>query len=248
MPRHLRTSDIAHAIGVHPNTVRLYEAKGYLPPVPRSKSGYRRYTPLHLEQMRLANLALHWPIVGMQHIVIELVRCAAAGDLNRAMALAESYRDAIRAERARAEAAADFLDRWAHGVQSEVMTRPLTIGEAAQYLDVTPDQLRNWDRSGLLNVPRDPASGYRAYGGAEIGRLRVIRMLRQSGYSLMAILRMLRRFDAGHTDGLRESLDTPGAGEAVETVADRWLTTLAEQAQHAEAIIGQIATMIDSAT
>jgi hypothetical protein len=72
-------------------------------------------------------------------------------------------------------------------------------------------------------------------------------LLRQSGYSLMAILRMLRQFDAGKTKGLREALDTPGDNEAVETVADRWLTTLAQQEQRAQAIIRQVAEMIEAA-
>ncbi len=72
-------------------------------------------------------------------------------------------------------------------------------------------------------------------------------MLRQSGYSLMAILRMLRQFDAGETERLREALDTPGDNEAIETVADRWLTSLAEQEKQAQAIIRQIAVMIDAA-
>ena len=35
-PHHLRTSEVAQAAGVHPNTVRLYEEWGFLPPVPRS--------------------------------------------------------------------------------------------------------------------------------------------------------------------------------------------------------------------
>ncbi len=56
-PKYLRTSDIARAVGVHPNTVRLYEAWGFLPPVPRSPKGYRLYTGTHLDIMRLARTA-----------------------------------------------------------------------------------------------------------------------------------------------------------------------------------------------
>jgi DNA-binding transcriptional MerR regulator len=52
----LYTSEVAAAVGVHANTVRLYEAWDFLPPIPRSQSGYRRFTPAHLEQMRLARL------------------------------------------------------------------------------------------------------------------------------------------------------------------------------------------------
>ena len=72
-------------------------------------------------------------------------------------------------------------------------------------------------------------------------------MLRQGGYSMMAILRMLLRFDAGQIELLREALDTPGENEDIQTVADRWLTTLGEQEQRAQAVIKQVAAMIDLA-
>lgn len=247
MEQTLRTSDVAQAVGVHPNTVRLYEAKGYLSPVPRSGTGYRLFAPLHVEQMRLAHLALNRPLPGIQPMMVNLVKRAADGDLDTAMALAHDFLAYVRMEQARAEAAVEFLENWVNGQQPSGPAQTLRIGRAADYLGVTGDQLRNWDRSGLLNVPRDPETGYRVYGVSEIGRLRVIRLLRQSGYSLMAILRMLRQFDAGKTKGLREALDTPGDNEAVETVADRWLTTLAQQEQRAQAIIRQVAEMIEAA-
>ena len=247
MPHHLKTSDIAKMVGVHPNTVRLYEAKGFLSPIPRSRSGYRLFTPLHLEQMRLAHLALRWPYLGSQQVVLDLVKCAADGDLGMAMELAYLNLTHVRVERTRAEAAVEFLERWAHGQILETTKRTLTIRQAANQLGVTVDQMRNWDRNGLLDVPRHPETGYRLYGASEMGRLRVIRMLRQSGYSTMAILRMLRQFDVGETERLREALDTPGDDEAIETIADRWLTTLADQEQRAQAIIQQIARMMSAA-
>jgi DNA-binding transcriptional MerR regulator len=247
MSQYLKTSDIANKVGVHVNTVRLYEARGFLSPVPRSSTGYRLFTPLHLEQMRLAHLALKWPFFGDKQLVLDLVKCAADGDLGMAMELAFEYLTRVRMERTHAEAAVEFLERWAQGQMLDTTRRTLSIGQTARHLGVSNDQLRNWDRNGLLNVPRDPKTGYRQYSASEIGRLRVIRMLRQSGYSLMAILRMLRQFDAGETERLREALDTPGENEDIQTVADRWLTTLAEQEARAQAIIQQIAVMIDAA-
>lgn len=73
--------------------------------------------------------------------------------------------------------------------------------------------------------------------------MRVIRVLRQSGYSTMAILRVLRKFDAGERESLREALDTPDADEDVETLADRWLSTLQQHEARALAIIQQITVM-----
>jgi len=40
--KHLLASNLARAAGIHPNTARLYEAWGLLPPVERSPKGYRR--------------------------------------------------------------------------------------------------------------------------------------------------------------------------------------------------------------
>jgi DNA-binding transcriptional MerR regulator len=53
--KHLKTSDIARELGVHVNTIRLYEENGFLPEIPRGKNGYRLYTPLHLEMMQKNN-------------------------------------------------------------------------------------------------------------------------------------------------------------------------------------------------
>lgn len=240
MSKTLKTSDIAKTVGVHVNTVRLYEAQGYLSTVPRSKAGYRMFTLLHLEQMRLAQLALQWPYSNDKVLVQELVKCVADNDLGMAMEMAYEHLINVRVELTHAEAAVEFLERWAQGQMIDTTKRRLTIGETAQHLSVTTDQLRNWDRNGLLDVPRDPQTGYRMYSATEIGRLRVIRMLRQSGYSLMAILRMLLQFDSGEREHLREALDTPGGNEDIETLADRWLSTLQQQEERAHAIIQQI--------
>jgi DNA-binding transcriptional MerR regulator len=243
----LRTHELAAAVGVHVNTVRLYEAWGFLAPVPRSAAGYRLYTRDHLEQLRLARLALQWPYPGGKQVVLDLVAAAVAGDLGMAMELAYLYLANVRRERTLAEAAIEFLERWARGQVLDTSRRTMTIAQVADHLGVTVDQLRNWERNGLLTVPRDPITGYRLYGAREIGRLRVVRMLRQGGYSVMAILRMFQRFDAGQIELLREALDTPPEDEDIQTVADRWLTTLGAQEQRAQAVIKQVATMIELA-
>lgn len=240
----LRTAQIAKAVGVHPNTVRLYEAWGYLPPVPRSPTGYRLFAQVHLEQMRLARLALEWPYPGKKPVLEELIRSAAADDLGMAMELAYQCLVHVRTERTYAEAAVEFLERWAMGQVLDTTKRQLLIGEAAERLGVSADTLRSWERDGMIDVPRAPQSGYRLYGAAELGRLRVIRVLAQAGYSRMAILRMLIQFDAGRRDNLAQALDTPRPDEDIQMAADRWLSSLQEQERRARAMISQIGHMI----
>ena len=78
----------------------------------------------------------------------------------------------------------------------------------------------------------------------EISRLQIIRMLSRAGYSGMAILRMLTKFDAGETGDLRTALDTPRSDEDVYSAADRWLSTLEEQLARADSIIFHLENML----
>ena len=248
--KYLRTIDIAKQLGVHVNSVRLYEASGFLPEIPRGKNGYRLYTPMHLEQARLVHMTLAGSYVGDKALLLNLVQRAADNDFGMAMELAYRYLARVRMERTYAESAVEFLERWAAGHLMDSAQRKMHITEAAQYLFVTVDMLRNWERNGMIDVPRDPANGYRLYGTNEFGRLRVIRMMVKSGHSLMAVLRMLRQFDSGQTDNLRDALEVPredSANEYIEFVADRWLSSLLEMEQRAQSIIQQIGKMIEMA-
>lgn len=242
-----RTSDLAKELGVHVNTIRLYEASGFLAPIPRGTNGYRQYRRLHLEQARLARLTLRWPYIGEKHQLVLLVTHAANGDLGMAMEFAYQYLAQVRVKRTSAESALAFLERWAAGQTMDASPHPMHIRQAALHLHVSVDMLRNWERNGLLTVPRHPTNHYRLYGGAEFGRLQVIRMLVTCGFSLMAILRMLHQFDSGNTQNLRESLCIPPeehADKVIVAAADHWLASLLELEQRAQEMIEQIGRMI----
>jgi hypothetical protein len=173
---YLRTSDLAKAVGAHPNTVRRYVDRGILPPVERSPSGYRRFTQRHLDCMRVArqvycNQYLGTAIFQSGCIVgPPSARPGARPDLPTAI-----WRSC--AERAQADAAAG-VERWAFG-PSAGRRPPLQIGRVAR--------LRRFLTScatGTVtetDIPRDPLAATGAMG-AEISRLRVIRMLSRAGH------------------------------------------------------------------
>lgn len=248
--KYLRTSDLAKAVGVHPNTVRRYVDKGRLPPVEYSPSGYRRFTSRHLDCLRLAWLVYRGPYAGkgIYLLGVRIVQATVNGDMAGALELAHRYQALVQAERIQAELAADLLERWAAGALAEETIQTLPIGQVARLLGVSIDVLHNWDRNGLIDVPRDPANGYRRYGAQEISRLRVIRMLSRSGYSMAAILRMLLQLDQGDRTNLRHALDTPRPDEDVYLTSDRWLSTLADQEQRARTIIALIEEFIQRQT
>ena len=49
-----------------------------------------------------------------------------------------------------------------HGARQR-LAEYLTVGEAAEFLGVSPWTLRNWDRAGRLRAVRHPKNGYRIY-------------------------------------------------------------------------------------
>jgi len=241
----LKTSQIAASVGCHPNTVRLYEAWGYLPQVPRSQGNYRLFSQAHLDHMHLAWEASSGPYPGraIKQSAMRVVRHAATGDLGGALEMAYAHLALVKGEKAQADVAAELLARWSHGKATDATPGLLQIGGAAQLLDVSRDMLRNWESNGLIQVPR-AGNGYRHYGPVEIGRLRVIRMLVRAGYSMMAILRMLRHLDAGEAGDVRQVLDTPAEGEEVLTAADRWLSNLEIQEGKCHQMISRLEGMI----
>ncbi len=234
----LTTADLANAVGCHPNTVRLYEEWGFLPAIPRAANGYRQFTQQHLDQMELARLALCGPYPGGKQPVLDLVACGAAGDLGSALAHAYRYLMQIRAEHTHAKTAAMLVERWVNGAVVDARREPLTIKRAAQYVGVHAETLRGWERNGLLTVPRHPDNGYRLYGAAEIGRIRIIRLLRNAGYSVMAILRLMHHIDQqDEPPDVRRVLDTPAPQEEILSASTQYLSMLAAQEQRALGII-----------
>ncbi len=245
----LRTSDLAKAAGCHPNTVRLYITWGFLNPPPRNlHNGYRMFTRRDLDQLLLARLVLHFPYPGGKQVVLDLVHQARDGDLGRALESAYAYMAQIRAEKSQAEAALAFLERWAKGIKVEPLAKALTTRQAAKLLHLTVDMLRDWERNGLLAVKRNPHNRYRQYDAESIGRLRVIRMLRNAGYSMMSIRRMLHQFDLGVKEDLDVILDTPRADEDILYVTDTWFSTLRAQEARCLQAIEMLERLIEQGT
>jgi DNA-binding transcriptional MerR regulator len=239
--KYLRTSDLAHAVGVHPNTVRLYVDWGLVPAVERSPSGYRLFTQRHLDCLRLARTiyAAQYPGRGFRALGNEIIQHAVADDWTGALGKAQELLQAVRVELEFANQAADLLEHWAQtrDTVSNPSEEPLAIGEVSKVLGVSLDVVRNWERAGLIHVPRNSHNNYRLFGKKEIERMRIIRMLSRAGYSHMAMLRMFLELDAGNTRDLKRILDTPRPDEDIFTAADNWLTTLYAQEHLAQRVI-----------
>lgn len=231
--KYLKTSDIAKAAGIHPNTVRLYEEWGLLPRIPRSSVGYRLFTPEHLNQIKLIRLIFKCTMLGrdVKQTAYDVIHSCAGACYEQALESAENLIALIETECKQAEEAEKFLELWASGEVEDsrhAVADAVSTSCAAKILDITVDMLRDWERNNLINIPRNPSNGYRICGSNEINKLRVIRVLRRSRYSNMAILRVMQKLDSGITVGLREALDSPEFDEerGYLCFTDSLLTTL----------------------
>ncbi|MDQ2690471.1 MAG: MerR family transcriptional regulator [Chloroflexota bacterium] len=247
--KYLRTSDLARAVGAHPNTVRLYAEWGLIPPVERSPAGYRLFTQRHLDCLRLARTiyAAQYPGRGFRALGNAIVQRAVADDWRGALEKAHDLLAAVSGELQHAIQAADLLEGWAQAREEAVDpgTDPLAIGDVSKLLGVSLDVIRNWERNGLIRVPRNSHNNYRLFGKKEIERMRIIRMLSRAGYSHMAMLRMFIELDKGNTRDLKKALDTPHPDEDIFSAADQWLTTLYGQEQLAVGVIEIIVKQIE---
>lgn len=222
-----KTAQIAKLVGVHPNTIRLYEKLNLLPPIPRTESKYRIFNERHLEQLRLLRTAFRAEIISdrLRQEVYEIVKIAATDDIQGAYQSTLNYLEHLRIEKARAEEAISItlnIIENSKNKEEKVMFNGRV--EAAEALGITKDVLRDWERNGLIEVPRN-ANGYRRYGSKEMSRLKIICILRSAHYSMMSILRMLNRLDRGEGN-IREVIDTPGEEEDIVYATDRYITAL----------------------
>lgn len=67
----------------------------------------------------------------------------------------------------------------------------LTIGQVADRAGVGVETIRFYERKGLINRPRRPASGYRHYPAEVVQRVRFIRHAKDVGFTLKEISGLL---------------------------------------------------------
>jgi len=231
------TTEVAKIIGIHPNTVRMYEEWGLIPLAERKTNGYRIFTDFHIEQLRLARIAFQIEVLqnGLRKKVVETVKLSAKKDFDKAIMYAEEYRNQIQREKRNAEESFDIAKQILSG-KSVGDTLFLKRKEVSDYLDISMDTLRNWERNGLLQVKRRQ-NGYRSYTSDDIERLKMIRTLRLANYSLEAILRMLNALEHNPQVNIKEVLNTPQADADIVSVCDRLILSLNDAEENAEKMI-----------
>lgn len=227
-----RTNEIAAFVGVHPNTVMLYEQWGYLSPIRREENGYRIYTETHLAQVKMARMLLSLDRAKsyMRFEIQRILRASAQGDINEALAISQRFlaklKNEIAIELKLLPAIKTLLEREKTEREMEIRSRK----QAAITLEISFDVIVHWERNGLIHVPRDH-QGHRQYGERELKQLQVIKLLRKENYSTQCIRKIMNRLmDMG--EDMRSLQAESGSDEAIIL-----LSSLGEMAQGVEGVI-----------
>jgi DNA-binding transcriptional MerR regulator len=241
MPKSYKTSEVAQIIGIHPNTVRLYEELGLIPKPKRLPNGYRVFTDMILEQFKLVRTALKVEVLqnGLRKKAIDIIKTSAIGDFDEALYLTECYLQQIKKEQKDAEEAITIAEQIIKGNEQINSGTVFTRKEVSDYLQITMDALRNWEMNGLFTIKRKK-NGYRVYTDEDIRLLKIIRSLRCANYSLAAILRMVNALSNNPGIDIREVIDTPKESDDIISVCDHLITSLKNAENNAIKMLTQL--------
>ena len=238
-----KTAEVAAMIGVHPNTVRLYEKMKLIPKPERLSKGYRVFTDFHIWQCKLIRLAFQVEVLqnGLRKKIVRMVTVSAAGEFDTAIILTEEYLKQLRQERRNAEEAIKIVKQLLSGGAQE-NSHNLKRKDVSNLLDISMDTLRNWEMNGLLTVKRKN-NGYRVYTDEDIQRLKIIRSLRCANYSLEAIRRLLQQLSKNPNTDIRVALNTPKQTEDIISVCDRLIISLSDAETNAKFLLEMLQEM-----
>lgn len=181
------TTEVAKTVGIHPNTVRLYEAWGYISPVQRAANGYRQFNERHVVQLKIARLAFGHEFIqnNLRKYATRIVTLSGAERFDEAKQAAADYRQFLNVELAYSEQAIERAECLLTSPDKQ-HHQTYTHHEVAKQLQLTEETIRNWERNGLFDVTRN-AQNRRQYSELDVQKLYVIRTLRSAHFSIASI-------------------------------------------------------------
>jgi DNA-binding transcriptional MerR regulator len=208
----MRPADLAREHGISTQAVRNYERDGFLPQAARTDSGYRVYTPVHAAALRayLALVPAYGHAVGGQ-----IMAAFNTGDVDAALTAIDRGHLRLLRDRETLDAVRAAVGHLT-GAPPPPVRDPLSIGELAHRLRVTPATVRNWEEAGILTPARDRA-GHRVYEAADVRDAELAHLLRRGGYPL------------AHITTVVDQVRTAGGTESLAAALTDWQRKLTEQ-------------------
>lgn len=217
MKENYSISEVSEMIGMHPNTIRLYETYEYISSVARKKNKYRIYEVKHIEQLKLVQIAFSNRIINKRIIdkIKDILLESGKEEYDFAIEECMVCKKYIEEEQQRIS----YAVKESHRLLSEACKREkgaivVKRKEAAKEIGVSADVLRNWERNGLVQIEKD-GYGCNIYTENSLILLRAVKLLRSVDFSIMSIINMREHYQGGDEKKLGDVLDSTVTEEGV---------------------------------
>lgn len=220
----LYIGEISKLTCVPASTIRFYEKCGFLEPTERLHNRYRVFHKHHIYQIQICRLVfgefVNKPLRKKSLCVID---AAKAWDMEAYERATKAYKEAICRDIVRTQEVIQIVMNYAeaHNTSEESFTKK----QAAKMVGTTEESIRNWERNDLLS----PFAPYqkRLYTKRDMNRMYIIRLLLDTGYSIMAVKQFFFCLDNRGEDA-RQVLINPVGSEDLLYKADKYLQALQE--------------------
>lgn len=230
------TKQIAQIVGVHPNTVRLYEEWGYISPVQRKPNGYRIFTDKHLEEMKIARLAFPGPYPVSSKFLFKMMHAFINQSYEGALEYVKDYKGLVIEEEKRSREALRTLDQWHKGQYGTDRIIAVSRKAFADLNGLSIETIRNWERNRLYE-PTINSRRYKRYSELDYEKVQIIRLLRKTGFSIASLAKV---FQADQEQLPSYFLEKIYQNYESRYEADEWLKHIEEHIKRADAIIVKI--------
>lgn len=220
--------ELAKMFKLHSNTIRFYESIGYISKSKRKPNGYREFTDKHVLQLTICRYILGYRYTNsrIRNIGKLIISSSAKGKLMEGKQYAYDYLKILQNEINIAEETSRLLHKWAELKDCrDNIGKLYTRKEVASLLGVTSEAVRNWERNDLIKSNKRSDRNEVLFNNIDLNRIKIIYMLRQTGYSMSAIHRCLMVYDKGETELVVAALNKID-GEELLSAGDCWLREL----------------------
>ncbi len=186
------------------------------------------FSDIQLLQIKICRLIFGRPYSNRQirQLGYNVIKAAGKCEIGQCRLLAVEYINTIRKEINKAQITSDIFSQWMNRETISVSTNQYNRRQAANLLGTSVETIRNWERNGLVLSNTYGELNERLFDDSDMERLRIIYMLRQTGYSMYSIHRCLTMFDNGYKDMGLTLLNKPEDEEYLLSAGDHWLNVL----------------------
>lgn len=218
-----RIGELSQITGVKEGTIRFYEKCGFIGPVERTSNNYRLYRRRHIYQIRVCRLVFGGFVNRrLRRESQKVLDACARWDMEAYGEATDNYRRAVEEDIEGTKKAISICMQQMSQEAGEAHS--YSKKQAAAMVGVTPEAIRNWERNDLLGQ-HEPYQK-RFYNQALLNRMYVIRLLLDTGYSMMAIRNFMQEYNSGQPENAEKVLMSPEESEELRYRSDRYLEAL----------------------